>query len=260
MDLGLRDQVVFVAGSTRGIGRAIATRLVEEGARVVVTGRDESDLRTACRELDTIDFEKRVLGVACDLARPSDIDRALSTTLSRFGRLDHVVANVGSGSGPLGWDVDDDAWLRLLEVNLLAATRLTRAALPHLLARPGGSLLYIASIVAVEATDAPFPYSAAKAALVNYAKNLSRRVAASGLRVNSIAPGNVIFAGGSWERHRESDPAAVAAMLEREVPLGRFGMPDEIASLAAWLCSPLAGFATGGCYTLDGGQTRVVHA
>jgi 3-oxoacyl-[acyl-carrier protein] reductase len=129
--------------------------------------------------------------------------------------------------------------------------------LPHLLASGrGGSILYIASIVALEATAAPLPYSAAKAALVNYAKNLARQLGPKQVRVNTIAPGNIYFPGGSWERRLNERRKAVEAMLQNEVPLQRFGTPEEIASLAAYLCSPLAAFATGACFVVDGGQTR----
>ena len=108
----------------------------------------------------------------------------------------------------------------------------------------------------MEATPAPLPYSAAKAALVNYSKNLARQLGPERIRVNTIAPGNIYFEGGSWERHLASRRDAVEKMLKTEVPQQRFGTPEEIASLAAYLCSPLAGFATGSCYVMDGGQTR----
>jgi 3-oxoacyl-[acyl-carrier protein] reductase len=255
MDLRLTDQVAFVAGSSRGIGRAIAARLLDEGARVVLTGRDEAALQTAFDALSAGRAGDRVLAIGGDLSQRTAIDRALDRTLSAFGRLDHVVANIGTGNGDAGLDPSDDEWERLFEANLFAATRLTQAAIPHLLANRG-SIVYIASIVAVEATTAPLPYCAAKAALVNYAKNLARRLGPQGVRVNSIAPGNILFEGGSWERKLSQGHEAVGAMLSAEVPLQRFGQPDEIASLAAWLCSPLAGFATGGCYIVDGGQTR----
>ena len=122
----------------------------------------------------------------------------------------------------------------------------------------GGSILFIASIVAVEATQAPLPYSAAKAALVNYSKNLSRIVAADKIRVNCLAPGNVFFPGGTWERHLETRREQVEHYIATAVPQKRFGTAEEIADFAAYLVSPLAGFVTGGCYVMDGGQTRAI--
>jgi 3-oxoacyl-[acyl-carrier protein] reductase len=257
MDLRLGNQVVFVAGSSRGIGKAIAAALLDEGARVVLTGRDEASLHATQNELSTPASQARILAIGGDLADASTIARALERTIQHFGRVDHLIANLGTGSGKPGWDQPDEEWQRLFELNFFASTRLTQAVLPHLLANPdGGSILYIASIVAIEATPAPLPYSAAKAALVNYSKNLARQLGAKKVRVNTIAPGNIYFPGGSWERHLNSRRESVETMLQTEVPQRRFGAPEEIASLAAYLCSPQAAFATGACYVMDGGQTR----
>jgi 3-oxoacyl-[acyl-carrier protein] reductase len=257
MDLKLKDQVVFVAGSSRGIGRAIAAALLSEGARVVLTGRDEASLEAACAQLAQGAAAESVLAIAGDFASPSVIAAAFERTIARFGHIDHLIANLGTGAGKPGWDQGDAEWQRLFEENFFASTRLTQAVLPHLLGNAeGGSILYISSIVAVEATPAPLPYSAAKAALVNYSKNLARQLGPQKIRVNTIAPGNIFFAGGSWERRMASNGEAVERMLQTEVPQQRFGTPEEIASLACYLCSPLAAFATGSCYVMDGGQTR----
>jgi 3-oxoacyl-[acyl-carrier protein] reductase len=257
MELGLDSHVVFVAGSSRGIGKAIAATLLAEGASVVLTGRDEASLHAAHRELTNPSSEARALAIRGDFADTATIADAFAQTIQRFGRIDHLVANLGTGSGKPGWDQSDEEWERLFELNFFASTRLTQAVLPHLLANPnGGSILYISSIVAIEATPAPLPYSAAKAALVNYSKNLARQLGPNKIRVNTIAPGNIYFPGGSWERHLNNRREAVESMLKTEVPQRRFGTPEEIASLAAYLCSPQAAFATGGCYVMDGGQTR----
>jgi 3-oxoacyl-[acyl-carrier protein] reductase len=257
MNLGLDNQIVFVAGSSRGIGKAIAATLLAEGGSVVLTGRDESSLHAAQSELTHPSTKDRILAIPGDFADPATIASAFERTLIHFGRIDHLIANLGTGSGKPGWDQPEEDWHRLFDLNFFASTRLTQAVLPHLLANPnGGSILYISSIVAIEATPAPLPYSAAKAALVNYSKNLARQLGPKKVRVNTIAPGNIYFPGGSWERHLNNRREAVESMLQVEVPQQRFGTPEEIASLAAYLCSPQAAFATGGCYVMDGGQTR----
>ena len=257
MDLHLTNQVAFIAGSSRGIGRAIAQALLDEGASIVLTGRDEASLKLTQSELSTPATQDRILAIRGDFSDTTTIDKALARTISHFHRLDHLIANLGTGSGKPGWDQPDDEWSRLFELNFFASTRLTQAAIPHILANPnGGSILYISSIVAIEATPAPLPYSAAKAALNNYSKNLARQLGPQKIRVNTIAPGNIYFPGGSWERHLTNRKEAVEQMLQTEVPLQRFGTPEEIASLAAYLCSPQAAFATGACYVMDGGQTR----
>ena len=254
MELGLTDQVAFVAGSSRGIGRGIAAALLDEGARVVLTGRDAASLEAARVSLGRGD---RVLAIAGDFGDAGVIASAFEQTVERFGRIDHLVANLGTGSGKPGWEQDEAEWTRLFEANFFASVRLTQGVLPYLLGNAeGGSVLFISSIVAVEATAAPLPYSAAKAALNNYAKNLARQLGAQKVRVNTIAPGNILFEGGSWERRLADRREAIEGMLKAEVPLQRFGTVEEIASLACYLCSPLAGFATGSCYVMDGGQTR----
>lgn len=257
MNLRLEGQVAFVAGSSRGIGRAIAAALLAEGAKVVLTGRGESSLEEATAALATKENFERILPIAGDFGDPATIAAAYERTVSHFGSIDHLIANLGTGAGKPGWDQAEEEWTRLFEANFFASVRLTQAALPHLLKNEaGGSVLYISSIVAVEATPAPLPYSAAKAALVNYSKNLARQLGSQKVRVNTIAPGNIYFEGGSWERHLHTRREVVEAMLKTEVPQQRFGTPEEIASLAAYLCSPHAAFSTGGCYVMDGGQTR----
>ena len=259
MDLQLTDQVIFVAGSSRGIGRAIAASLLAEDACVVLSGRDAGTLHSAQADMNALATEQRVLAVQGDLSDPGVVSRSFQETLRRFGKIDHLIANLGTGSGKPGWQQSEDEWRRLFEANFFASVRLTEAALPHLLSnRNGGSILYISSIVAIEATLAPLPYSAAKAALNNYAKNLARQLGPLKIRVNTIAPGNIFFPGGSWERHLNARRDAVELMLQTEVPQQRFGSPEEIASLAAYLSSAQAGFATGACYVMDGGQTRSI--
>jgi 3-oxoacyl-[acyl-carrier protein] reductase len=259
MDLHLTNQVAFVAGSSRGIGRAIAAALLAEGANVVLTGRDESSLAQTTMELANAKSHTRILPIAGDFADIGTIERAFERTVKEFGRIDHLIANLGTGSGKPGWEQSEDEWTRLFELNFFASTRLTQSVLPHLLKNDGGgSILYISSIVALEATLAPLPYSASKAALVNYSKNLARQLGPRKVRVNTIAPGNIYFPGGSWERHLNTRREAVEAMLQNEVPLQRFGTPEEIASLAGYLCSPLSAFTTGACFVVDGGQTRTL--
>ncbi len=263
MNLHLTDQVAFIAGSSRGIGRAIAAALLAEGANIVITGRDGDALTQTHNELATPDNHHRILAITGNFSDPDTIEDAYNLTVGRFGHIDHLVANLGTGSGKPGWQQDESEWIRLFDANFFSSVRLAQAAIPHLsaaareAARPT-SILFISSIVALEATPAPLPYSAAKAALTNYAKNLSRLLAPERIRVNTICPGNIFFPGGSWERHLDNRRDQVEQMLTTEVPQNRFGTPEEIASLAAFLCSPAAAFSTGSTYTMDGGQTRSI--
>lgn len=254
MDLQLNDLVAFVAGSSRGIGRAIAAILLREGCRVCITGRDRLALDSAMQDLHSR-FAEKVVAIPGDLTDESVIEDACGRVNRLWGRLDIVVANLGSGQGKPGWKQDEAEWRRLFNLNFFGSVRLAQAAIPYMQAQ-GGSVLFVGSIVALEATLAPLPYSAAKAALVNYSKNLSRAVADQRIRVNYLAPGNVLFPGGSWEQHLDKRREEVEHMISREVPQKRFGAPEEIAEFVAYLVSPRAGFVTGGCYIVDGGQTR----
>ena len=256
MDLHLQDRVAFVAGSSRGIGKAIAAALLAEGARVVLTGRDQASLQSTQAELAAAGPAQNILALPGDFTDPATIATAFEKTVAAFGQLDILVANLGTGSGKPGWDQPEEEWQRLFNLNLFGSARLAQAAVPHLQNSDAAAILFIGSIVAVEATPAPLTYSAAKAALLNYSKNLAHQLAALHIRVNTIAPGNIFFPGGNWERIRASRPEAVEHMLEHAVPQHRFGTPQEIADLAVFLCSPRSSFTTGACFVADGGQTR----
>ena len=252
MDLHLGGKVILVAGSSRGIGKAIATRLLDEGARVCISGRDPQSLASAQRELSQ---HGPVLAFEGDLSLPQPIISVFEAIMLKWGTLDGLVCNLGTGSGMPGWDPPEEEWERLLRFNFQASVRLAQAAIPRL-AESAGNIVFVSSITGVEATTAPLPYSAAKAALLNYSKNLSRQVAKQGIRVNCIAPGNILFPGGSWERRLNDQPDATREYLAAEVPMKRLGTPEEIADLVTFLCSVRASFITGACFIADGGQTR----
>lgn len=254
MDLQLQGKIALVSGSTRGIGLAVAKTFFTEGAHVIITGRDMDSMKMA---LDSFGgTSERLVGVQADMTRREDIQRVLDFTLGMYGAIDCLVANVGSGQGSAEMLPARGEWDRLLNINFFAATELINTVLPSMLERKSGSITLINSIVSLEATPAPLPYSAAKAALLNYANNLSRRVASDGIRVNSVAPGNIFFPGGSWEKHLEARKDEVQDYIMKEVPMRRFGTPEEVASAVVYLSSPRASFITGACLLVDGGQTR----
>lgn len=258
MDLRLKDKVVLVAGSSRGIGLASAHAFLAEGCRTVITGRDGAALAQARASLEAEFGEELVAAYEGDLCDTSVIRALLQFINDRWGQLDCLVANVGSGRGQIGWDPDESEWQRLVEVNFACTYRLVQEVLPAMTQSRRGSIVMVASIVGVESTSAPLPYSAAKAALLNYGKNLARQLGPLNVRVNAVAPGNILFPGGSWERHLAQRPEEVLREIDAEVPLRRFGQPDEIADLIVFLSSDRAAFITGACVVADGGQTRGV--
>lgn len=256
MDLGLQDRVALVAGSSRGIGRAIAAALAHEGCRVAVSGRERATVDEAAAELGRHLPPGRLMAIAADLSQRPAIDRAVAAITAEWGALDVLVANIGTGAARPGWDLDDRDWELSFDANLHASRRLIEAVLPAMLERGRGSIVCIASIAGLESLSAPLTYSAAKAALVSYAKNLSRLVARRGVRVNVVAPGNILFEGGSWARKVAERGDEVRRYIDAEVPAGRFGSADEIADAVTFLASDRAAFVTGACLVADGGQTR----
>jgi len=195
------------------------------------------------------------MSIAGDLTETSAIEATLEAVTQKWNVLDILVANLGTGSGTPGWKNDEAEWQRLFNLNFFGSVRLVQSVIP-LMQTHGGSILFIGSIAGIEASPAPLPYSTAKAALLSYCKNLSRIVAKDQIRVNCLCPGNVLFPGGSWERHLTNRNEEVNRYISTEVPQQRFGTPEEIADFAAFLVSPTSRFATGGVVVMDGGQTR----
>jgi 3-oxoacyl-[acyl-carrier protein] reductase len=250
MDLELAGKVALVTGSSRGLGFAIARGLRREGAEVVLNGRDATALTQAQRSFDGV-----ALALTADVTDPAQCVELIQAVEERHGRLDVLVCNVGSGhSLPPGTETAQE-WERMLRINLQSATNMVEAA-REALARSRGAVVCISSICGLEALGAPVAYSAAKAALNAYVRSSARPLAAFGVRINAVAPGNLLFPGSTWERKLAENAQAVQAMLEREVAQRRLGSAEEIADFVAFLASPRAAFATGTVLVVDGGQVR----
>jgi len=253
MDLGLSGKVALVTGASRGIGRAIALGLAAEGCRVVLCARGRVALDAAVDEARQRAGD--AAGVVADVTTPEGVAALIETARDRFGGIDIVVNNVG-GSGARDFASADEADFRsVMERNFFPALRVSMAARPHLGARGGGVIVLVASIWGREAGGGP-SYNVAKAAEISLGKAMARDLAREKIRVVTVAPGSVLFPGGGWERRQQADPEGIAAFVAREIPFGRFGQPEEIADVVTFLCSARAGWITGACIPIDGGQSK----
>lgn len=254
MNLELSGKTVLVAGASAGIGRGIAAAFLREGAAVMLTGRGEAALEQTRSELAAT-AHGRVSSFCGDMTRTEDIVRALDATVAAFGPLDAVIANVGGGYLLPGWDVGDADFDAAIEHNLTGTVRLVREAQRRLEGRAGASITVISSIAGVDAMGAPLSYGIAKAGLNHFVTSMARLVGPE-VRINAVAPGNILFEGGSWDRNVKARPEAWQRWIDREVALKRFGDVGEIADVVVFLSSARCSFVTGATWIVDGGQVR----
>jgi 3-oxoacyl-[acyl-carrier protein] reductase len=252
MKLELEGRVALVTGASRGIGLAVARMLAAEGAHVALAARGQDALAAACRQLDG----KTSFHVA-DVTNPAAARTMADDVAARWGGIDILVCNVGGGASvPPGQETAAE-WQRVMDLNLFAATNTIEAARPIMQQGRGDrAIVCISSICGLAALGAPVTYSAAKAALNATVRGLARALAPEGIRINAVAPGNIVFEGGVWARKLADDSSAVDDMLTHQVPQRRLGRPEEIADVVGFMVSPRASFITGTVIVADGGQLR----
>jgi NAD(P)-dependent dehydrogenase (short-subunit alcohol dehydrogenase family) len=268
VDLQLSGQAAVIAGGAKGIGRAIAEAFAAEGANVAVLDRDAETTRAA----DEIAARSRwrILPLVTDVTEYAAVQRAAGEVASALGRVDHVVFAVGIGSGKFGfpfWNLDPADWERVLRVNVVGAANVAHAFAPALVRARAGTLLFLGSVAGQIGSQTDPPYSASKAALINFAQCAARDLAPYGVRVNTLNPGMVKTAlnRSVWEAwNRQQQPERQQTYEEwagekvaRLVPLGRWQEPEDVAAMAVFLASERARNVTGQTINVDGGY--VMH-
>lgn len=256
MDLGLTDKVAIVTGSSRGLGLASARALVAEGCRVCLCARGAERLAEAAIEVEASARRPgMVLPVQADVSTPAGVELLIARTVETFGGLDILVNNVGKAGGSDLQQTSDAEWQAAIDETLFPAIRASRLAVPLMRQRGGGAIVLIASIWGRE-SGGRMTYNAVKAAEISLGKAMAQQLAPLNIRVNSVAPGSILFPGGSWHRRQQADPEGIAEFITRELPFGRFGRADEVGAVVAFLASARASWISGACLTVDGCQSR----
>jgi NAD(P)-dependent dehydrogenase (short-subunit alcohol dehydrogenase family) len=269
MDLELAGQTAVIAGGARGIGRAIAAAFAAEGANVALLDLD-AGVAAVARELGER-HRVRGLGFTADVTDVAAVTRAAGEVQSSLGRTDHVVFAAGVGSGKYGfpfWNLEPADWGRVLHVNVVGAVTVAHAFAPALVRARSGTVLFLASVAGQIGSQTDPPYSASKAALINFAQCAAKDLAPTGVRVNTLCPGMVRTAlnRSVWEAWSRQQPEGARQSYEewagekvrRVVPLGRWQEPEDLAAMAVFLASPRSGNVTGQTINVDGGW--VMHS
>ena len=253
MDLRLAGKTALVTGGSRNIGRAIALRLADEGCAVGICARGSEDLDQAVEELR--EHGVKACGVVTDVGREGDVERFVAEATTALGRIDLLVANAGSTAGGRFLTSAPEDWRATFELNVGHAARAIRACVPNMQQAGGGSVIIITSISGWKPAPPP-QYGAAKAAEIYLAIELGRELAPERIRVNAVSPGSILFPGGGWDSLRERDPERFERFIQRDLPFGRLGTPEEVADVVAFLLSERASWISGTHICVDGAQGR----
>ncbi|MBT4355628.1 MAG: SDR family oxidoreductase [Rhodospirillaceae bacterium] len=247
MDFKLKDKRVIVTGGSRGIGLSIAREFAKEGAAVSICARGQESLGKARSLLEKSGGKVHV--ATCDVSDPPSLQEYIEDAVAALSGL-NILVNNPSGFGR----TDDEAgWQAGLDIDLMALVRGSWAAVPHIEKAGGGALIHTSSISGLTSSLRTPPYGAVKAAVIQYTKTQALQLASKNIRVNCIAPGSIEFAGGTWDDAKKNNPTLYQG-IQKSIPFGRLGQPDEVAKLAVFLGSDVASWITGQTIAVDGGQ------
>jgi 3-oxoacyl-[acyl-carrier protein] reductase len=251
MELHLNGKVALITGASRGLGRATALALAREGADLVVAARNPGPLEEVARTARQ--SGGRVLAVSADIGQQQDRERLADEALTAFGRVDVLISNATNLDVYRSAAPESALWDAHYHVDLLGAVRLTELLAPGMRQRQSGAIVFVSSISGKMGEGSDHAYGAMKAALIAAGKSFAVELARDGVRVNVVAPGGMDEPGSEWERLRAADPQRVAA-IEKSIPMGRLGRPEEVADCIAFLVSGRANWIVGHCLVVDGGQ------
>ena len=262
MDLGLEGRCALVPAASAGIGKAIATALARDGCRVAICSRDRGRIDAAASEIHSVTGAE-VLALKADITRPEEIDSWVCAAASHFGRVDILVTNAGGPPAGASGDADDAAWRGAVDLTLLSVVRLCRAVIPAMRHARWGRIVHLASVTVREPLDRMVLSNSLRAAVAGFSKTLARELGPEGITSNVVCPGPTDTArlrelAGTLAQARETGAGEILAAWSSEIPARRLGRPEEIADLAAFLCSERAAFINGTVIAADGGFTRAI--
>jgi 3-oxoacyl-[acyl-carrier protein] reductase len=260
MDLGLKGKYALVTGGTHGIGRSIALGLSGEGCNVCVCSRTLQRIQKTTQELKAKGVD--CIGIQADVMNEADIKRTIDTVIEKWGAL-HILVNNAGGGGRWGKEIaeetEEKVWQEVYAKNTLAAIRFTNLAIPHMRKQKWGRVVTITSLYGREGGGRPW-FCMAKTAQASLMKSLAMKsyLSANGITFNSVAPGAIMIADTGWEKALRENPKETEDFIRRELPLGRFGTPEEVANIVVFICSEKARLLNGASIPADGSQGRSI--
>ncbi|WP_050183105.1 SDR family NAD(P)-dependent oxidoreductase [Domibacillus robiginosus] len=251
MDLQLKGKHILITGGSKGIGRAIARALIEEGANVSIAARGVEALEQTKEELGG-----SVSSFQADLLKANEREALIRSFIEQHGTIDVLINNAGGSNGGKAAETDMDSFYEAMELNYFSAVHLSKLAVEEMKKKQSGAIINITSVFGRE-SGGKVTYNNAKAALISFTKSLADEVIQDGIRVNSVAPGSILHESGNWKKRLEENPEKINAFVQNEIPAGRFGTAEEVANVVAFLASEKASWLVGTSINVDGGQSRM---